>query len=748
MQTVTSETPLPGVLRPVRSAESLVPVIEAREAVDTCISQTRDNGDNGLTPVSGGEHDQLGPLETVTRAVSDYRRDSPKCHSRSSSHDSYFERKMSVQFKMDMDETEEVTEDVSEDNGKDETPSPKMKIDSSLDISEIQMNFDLEENEMKIFSEDEAMMSTSVGSELSLPRSPLDEVNSQTPVTTLTSLHHEHLTTSGSLQKQDDPLESPSKTRRMSFKEKLRKFTSPTMSRKQSDTSKMVDSGVGFDSDSCSGSFENKSLDDSKKPTKLKEIIVSALSPESLRKRPESSESSPMKKKCSPSPNASPNVRSLIKRSKIEDDASELSSINLSPSIKFIDASSSYELGLGLSSETLEDTRTSPRPDEPLSWNEGAETVRENTKVANESVAKPSDKSVEVQVQIHESLSEIEDHDEVQVGPISIIGANLDADQANLQTSLHSSPSPHSSISEHSICDTNIIPQTDSNEDKKDIIEGGDHLKDIVSEDGACSLSMSSKDESELSVSYAGATVSDNESFGVESVLTPESSNGENQSDTDDKTETIKSVLARDEIRLDDLKPADAVMKNETDIVEADVSQECKESVTSIIMEKEKDDDSAVSNQDKFAMEIDDDKNTNINKQKAHDEVETLATSDDDKVESEVVGESEECPMETDTTILSAEISANKGLYEKNENKTVFNDFHFGNFNYESDSEKSESSESPVESNTSERSECPVKEIETSQHSSGNSTPAEEVQDVVTKSVLTQAELSRDFLEW
>ena len=96
----------------------------------------------------------------------------------------------------------------------------------------------------------------------------------------------------------------------------------------------------------------------------------------------------------------------------------------------------------------------------------------------------------------------------------------------------------------------------------------------------------------------------------------------------------------------------------------------------------------------------------------------------------------------------SAEISANKGLYEKNENKTVFNDFHFGNFNYESDSEKSESSESPVESNTSERSECPVKEIETSQHSSGNSTPAEEVQYVVTKSVLTQAELSRDFLEW
>ena len=56
---------------------------------------------------------------------------------------------MSVQFKMDMDEAE-ITEEVSDDTGKDATPSPKMKVDSSLDISEIQMNFDLEENEMKI----------------------------------------------------------------------------------------------------------------------------------------------------------------------------------------------------------------------------------------------------------------------------------------------------------------------------------------------------------------------------------------------------------------------------------------------------------------------------------------------------------------------------------------------------------------------------------------------------------------------
>merc|ERR1711978_221393 len=128
--------------------------------------------------------------------------------------------------------------------------------------------------------------------------------------------------TRGSNQRPESELalESPSKSRRMSFKEKFRKFTSPTLSRKQNEPSKMVDSGVGFDSDSCSGSFENKSFDDSKKSAKLKEKIVSALSPESLRKRPESGENSP-KKKSTVSPSASPNIRSLVKRSKIEDEA-------------------------------------------------------------------------------------------------------------------------------------------------------------------------------------------------------------------------------------------------------------------------------------------------------------------------------------------------------------------------------------------------------------------------------------------
>jgi hypothetical protein len=37
-------------------------------------------------------------------------------------------------------------------------------VSSSLDLSEIQLNFDLEDSEMRIFSEDETLVSASVGS--------------------------------------------------------------------------------------------------------------------------------------------------------------------------------------------------------------------------------------------------------------------------------------------------------------------------------------------------------------------------------------------------------------------------------------------------------------------------------------------------------------------------------------------------------------------------------------------------------
>ena len=76
------------------------------------------------------------------------------------------------------------------------------------------MNFELEENEMRIFSEDEAMLSCSVGSDLSRQNdNPLAIPPCQN----------------------GNPLESPSgqgKGARMSFREKLKRFTSPNSGRK------------------------------------------------------------------------------------------------------------------------------------------------------------------------------------------------------------------------------------------------------------------------------------------------------------------------------------------------------------------------------------------------------------------------------------------------------------------------------------------------------------------------------------
>ena len=251
------------MLRPVKSAESL----QRSEPAKDDNNQTEQGKDS--RPVSM-DLDDVGPLETVSKAVGNIIAaravtDSPKCHSRSSSHDSYFERKLSVQFKDDSDK----------------------KSESELDLSEIQMNFDLEENEMRIFSEDEAMLSASVGSDLS--RSLLDE-----PV---------------------------SPKARLSFREKFKRFTSPTSHRKTDH----------------SETFKDK--------------LVGALSPESLRKRSEmllaekSARSKPIevsptkKKKSNFSPGSSPKTN-LVKRSKIEtDEETTALTLPLSPSIKFMDES-------------------------------------------------------------------------------------------------------------------------------------------------------------------------------------------------------------------------------------------------------------------------------------------------------------------------------------------------------------------------------------------------------------------------
>ena len=505
-------------LRPVRSAESLVPTSSP------C-------GDlKALSPasVNSGESDVLGPLETVTSAVGERTgRESPKCHSRSSSHDSYFERKQSVQFKIEMDCEEEEEEE-------EEVVSPQLKPDSSLDMSEIQVNFDLEDNEMKIFSEDEAMMSTSVGSEVSLIRSPLEETASGSPATGISR---------GVRQRSQDNLESPTKSRRMSFKEKFRKFTSPTLSRKQQqgETNKMVDSGVGFESDSCSGSYE------SGKGSKLKEKLVSALSPESLRK----SEGSPKKMKPSNSPQGS-SPQTIVKKSKIEDDDCEMSSLNLSPSIRFIDASSSYELGGATSSETLGDCRPGSHVSQTEdNWCEGLETTRRGEE--------------EVVVQVHHEDDTVKGFAD---GPISIIGTiasnppSLSDSESAEQMTAHtpasvfsatgtvlSQPTPHSDStpqfeastqSEATVNPDAIMPsETTLPYDAAAQSDATSQSENTIQSE-VRNHSMDSSSRSDISLSLAAATVSENESFGLDSTNDEASANAE---DTFQSSRTVEEVI-------------------------------------------------------------------------------------------------------------------------------------------------------------------------------------------------------------
>jgi len=708
-------------LRPVRSAESLV--AQGRGDRNSKEISVPSAGHTPHTPISAysGDMDVLGPLETVTSAVSDYRKESPKCHNRSSSHDSYFERKQSVvQFKIDMDDTMEQAE---------KEVSPHMKLDSSLDISEIQVNFDLEDNEMKIFSEDEAMMSTSVGSELSLPRSPLDETPS-TPIQKSSS-PAVGVIIRGSNQRNEENLDSPTKSRRMSFKEKFKKFTSPTMSRKQSETNKMIDSGVGIDSDSYSGSYENKSFDEGKKSSKLKEKIVSALSPESLRKRSDAGECSPKKKKSNISPSASPNTGSLIKRSKIEDDDFEMSSLNLSPSIKFIDASSSYELapGITLSSETIGDNHQSitPRPDDH--WNEGAETVREAHADQSEN-PQPMDaddvKSALDNVEsLHDTLVEAEVHnlpmmkdeslDDI-VGPISIIGATLDVedDQPEID-SLQSDSDSTFGLSKQSTGHIHT-PGTETIL-QEDFISMHSQTSEEVPFRFSNKECLSSR--SDTSVSLAGATVSENESFGLDST-------NDEQTGNDDETETIgqseetKTVQYQDTVYATSSR-AESSSESDFETEEIKYTSLTHGQDSSMKHELQSDANNTQEIGERDPMEIDDDKNIKFNKQSEDDEAET----DDCEplIHTELLDDI--CPMETDMSIVSAEVPENKKLYERYENKTVLGDMQLNQLRFNCESALTDSSDSPGESNTSERSESRTSGNDNSDPTSVQSSPTD-----------------------
>ena len=348
------------ILRPVKSAESLV-TLQRRENVDSQVEDDRKEdkkAGSASRPISG-DSDDLAPLETVAQGVGNMssrrRGTSQKGHERSNSHDSYFERKLSAQF------------------NDEKSYSDTEKMDSSLDLSEIQVNFELEENEMKIFAED--VLSNSLGSDLS--KSPLEEKQQllQQQQILRSPAPKKSPKLSSETEAADD--ESPKTRSKMSFREKLKRFTSPTPVRQRGDSEV-----EGMSEPEAANSSISMTKNDPVKrtPSSIREKLVCALSPESLRRRhthvegqtlttpivTSTADVSPKKKKSSFSPGTSPSTN-LVKRSKIEDanvvtmasadidvttanrnvtattlgivDASSASGLQISPSIKFIDSS-------------------------------------------------------------------------------------------------------------------------------------------------------------------------------------------------------------------------------------------------------------------------------------------------------------------------------------------------------------------------------------------------------------------------
>ena len=320
--------------------------------VESQTEDAKEAGNSSSRPISG-DSDDLAPLEMVTQGMGNMSRrrgTSQKGHERSNSHDSYFERQL--QFA---------------NNGDDKHSDSGVKMDSSLDLSEIQVNFELEENEMRIFTED--MISNSLGSDLS--KSPLEEKQQQqhqlpattttTEATTKTAKKSPKISSS----ENEGGDESPKSRTKMSFREKFKRFTSPTPTRMRGDSEEGQLSEPETPSIIRSEQVKRTS-------TSIRDKLVCALSPESLRRRHTVEavptdihvaavggvgvgvgDVSPKKKKSSVSPGTSPSAN-LVKRSKIDDDVvvvveqatnntmttvTASPGLPISPSIKFIDSS-------------------------------------------------------------------------------------------------------------------------------------------------------------------------------------------------------------------------------------------------------------------------------------------------------------------------------------------------------------------------------------------------------------------------
>ena len=206
-----------SLLRPVKSAESLVGGTASGNIQRSQSERRTSRNDLEMYENSSEDSDDLAPLEVVSKALN--YKDSPRTHNRSSSHDSYFEAR-------------NFNSNSNSNSAMDCTSENEAKMDSTLDLSEIQVNFELEENEMKIFSEDEAMMTNSFDSDFS--KSPLlEESKPLVSAATVNALKTSSpkLTSSGSGIGKVENQETSPKTRKMSFREKFKRFTSPTPNR-------------------------------------------------------------------------------------------------------------------------------------------------------------------------------------------------------------------------------------------------------------------------------------------------------------------------------------------------------------------------------------------------------------------------------------------------------------------------------------------------------------------------------------
>ncbi|RXG69535.1 GTPase-activating protein CdGAPr [Armadillidium vulgare] len=228
-------------LRPVKSVESLVSTPASLNSNRNSQVVENASSENDRSPLVA-PRERKGSISSECSSVP-----SPRTHNRSVSHDSYFNL---------LEKKEDISTSTSTAVKEERESDGEMSPESSkifLDISELNLEFNTSEAEMKIFSEDDTLKSTSI--EDTLSRST-DDVG-------------ENISLGSDLTKSK---ENVNRCEKRSLKDKLKKrFTSPSSQRKETNFSDSSE-------DSRTNSLKRAS-------SVIKEKLVQALSPETMRKR-------------------------------------------------------------------------------------------------------------------------------------------------------------------------------------------------------------------------------------------------------------------------------------------------------------------------------------------------------------------------------------------------------------------------------------------------------------------------------